>query len=72
MEAGQHSQVLYSMFPFGDTPPAASLIAEHAVEAIDPLPLYGLPSSSDFAMQQNTREFHDERIRWRTFRHKVV
>jgi hypothetical protein len=52
MEAGQHSQVLYSIFPFGDTRQRSGR-REPTGEVFDPLPVCAFGHRNIIAMQQN-------------------
>jgi hypothetical protein len=72
MEAGRHSQVLYSMFPFCDTPAAASQVAERTVEAIDPLSVWGVGDQSFLQCSKTAQSFITKRFRWRTFHQALV
>jgi hypothetical protein len=62
MEAGQHSQVLYSMFPLSYSVSNDPIGRGTGSEAIDPLPVCCPQRSLDFAPQQGTRGFPDEKI----------
>jgi hypothetical protein len=57
MEAGEHSQVLYSMFPFGYSACAHVPALERAIEPLDVLSVYRLWPAFILRRNKNRGDF---------------